>query len=95
MATANLTVVREIPGQPTLLKIEFFRTKVFSAFMFKNNLFNWLFEHTLDKFEISDDTNNIFMVRLHENRDVRKLFKNFPDISFEEVQCDAFDPSRI
>jgi hypothetical protein len=59
--------------------------------MFKNNVFNWLFTHTLGNFEISDDSTNInnnttgFMIQLHENRDVRKLFKNFPDITFEEL----------
>ena len=95
MATANLSIVRQIPGKETLLKIEFVRCKIFDAFMFKNNLFNFLFEHTLAPFELSSDSNNMFMVKLNETRDVNKLFKNFPNITFEEVQCDAFDPSRI
>ena len=95
MATATLTIVRQTPGKETLLKIEFVRCKTFDAFMFKNNLFDWLFERTLAPFELSANTNNMFMVKLNETRDVNNLFKNFPNVSFDEVQKDAFDPSRI
>jgi hypothetical protein len=40
----------------------------------------------MDVFEISDDQNQGFLVRLVENRDAKKFINNFETITFEELQ---------
>lgn len=101
MTTATLTVLHDKPNDKTLLVV-FARCKTFDSFMFKNNVFNWLFTHTLGEFELSEDFkitdfSTGFRIHLNENRDERKLFKNFPDIIFEELDirpedCKNDDP---
>jgi hypothetical protein len=84
MTSATLKQIGEQHGFKLML-VEFQRCSIFDAFMFKNNVFNWLFTNTLDEFQISDDNNNGFMVRMVENRDVRKFINIFDKITFTEL----------
>ncbi len=85
MTTATLKSLGE-QGLHKVFLVEFQNCSIYDAFMFKNNVWNWLFTNTMDVFEISDDQNQGFLVRLVENRDAKKFINNFETITFEELQ---------
>lgn len=83
MTQAELTIVRDEKFE-VILRVSFSETN-FDTFMFKNNVFNWLFTNALEDFELGEDTKNIFLVKLSNRKDKNSLFRAFPTISFDEL----------